>query len=146
SIYSKKMPAPPAALLFTGMQMLMGGLLLFGAGALTGEFARVDPGSISLKSILAVAYLIVFGAIVGYTAYVWLLRVVSPARVSTYAYVNPVVAVLLGWAFAGESLTLRMGIAAVVIVAGVALITTDSGNGNDKGEGAGEGEGMGGGK
>lgn len=131
SIYSKKLPAPPAALQFTGMQMLMGGLLLLGAGALTGEVARVDPSGITLKSMLAVAYLIVFGAIVGYTAYVWLLRVVSPARVSTYAYVNPVVAVVLGWAFAGESLTLRMGIAAAVIIGGVALITTDRASRSD---------------
>jgi drug/metabolite transporter (DMT)-like permease len=76
-----------------------------------------------MKSLLAVLYLIVFGAIIGYSAYVWLLRVVSPARVSTYAYVNPVVAVLLGWALAGEALTARMGVAAVVIIGGVALIT-----------------------
>jgi drug/metabolite transporter (DMT)-like permease len=73
--------------------------------------------------LLAFFYLIVFGAIVGYSAYIWLLRVTTPARVSTYAYVNPVVAVVLGWALAGEELTARMGVAALVIVAGVALIT-----------------------
>jgi drug/metabolite transporter (DMT)-like permease len=123
SIYSKRAPSPPGALLFTGMQMLAGGAVLFLAGTATGEFARLDLAAVSLKSLLAVLYLIIFGAIIGYTAYVWLLRVVSPARVSTYAYVNPVVAVLLGWALAGETFTLRMAVAAAIIVVGVALIT-----------------------
>src|SRR5690606_20698575 len=121
SIYSKKVPSPPGALLFTGMQMLAGGALLFGLGAATGEISEIDIAAISLKSMLALGYLLVFGSIIGYTAYVWLLRVSTPARVSTYAYVNPVVAVLLGWALAGEALTLRMGVAAAVIIAGVAL-------------------------
>lgn len=125
SIYSKRAPSAPGALLFTGMQMLMGGLLLTGAGVLTGELGRIDPAGVSLKSLLAVVYLIVFGAIIGYSAYVWLLRVSTPARVSTYAYVNPVVAVLLGWALAGEALSARMGIAAAIIITGVALITLE---------------------
>jgi drug/metabolite transporter (DMT)-like permease len=125
SIYSKRAPSAPGALLFTGMQMLMGGLLLTGAGVLTGELGRIDPAGVSLKSLLAVLYLIVFGAIIGYSAYVWLLRVSTPARVSTYAYVNPVVAVLLGWALAGEALSARMGIAAAIIITGVALITLE---------------------
>lgn len=125
SIYSKKAPTAPGALLATGMQMLMGGGLLFLAGVVTGELGRLDPGAVSLRSALAVLYLIVFGALVGYSAYVWLLRVSTPARVSTYAYVNPVVAVLLGWAIAGEALSLRMGLAAVIIIAGVALITLE---------------------
>jgi len=125
SIYSKKVPSPPGALLFTGMQMLAGGALLFGLGAATGEISEIDIAAISLKSMLALGYLLVFGSIIGYTAYVWLLRVSTPARVSTYAYVNPVVAVLLGWALAGEALTLRMGVAAAVIIAGVALITIE---------------------
>lgn len=125
SIYSKRAPAPPQALLSVGMQMLCGGTLLMIAALITGEFGRVEIDAISLRSILALLYLIVFGAIIGYSAYVWLLRVVSPARVSTYAYVNPIVAVLLGWAFAGEALTLRMGAAAAVIIAGVAMITID---------------------
>ena len=87
-----------------------------------GELAALDP-RFSLRSIARVAYLVVFGSIVAFTAYVWLLRVSTPARVSTYAYVNPIVAVLLGWAFAGEALTARMMVAAAVIVSGVALIT-----------------------
>ncbi|MGH7448499.1 MAG: EamA family transporter [Longimicrobiales bacterium] len=123
SIYSRRAPSPPRALLSTGMQMLMGGALLVVLGTATGEWSRLDLASVSLKSILALAYLIVFGAIIGYSAYIWLLRVASPARVSTYAYVNPVVAVLLGWAIAGEEFTLRMAVAAAIIIAGVALIT-----------------------
>lgn len=125
SIYSRHAPRPHGALLSTGMQMLMGGSLLFLAGTLTGEWTRLDLAEVSLKSVLALAYLIVFGAIIGYSAYVWLLRVSTPARVSTYAYVNPVVAVLLGWLLAGEIFTLRMAIAAAIIVAGVALITLE---------------------
>jgi drug/metabolite transporter (DMT)-like permease len=124
SIYSKRAPSP-GGLLFTGMQMLAGGTLLFLAGTVTGEFSRLAIDSVSARSLLALGYLIVFGAIIGYTAYIWLLRVVSPASVSTYAYVNPIVAVMLGWGIAGEALSGRMAIAAVVIIAGVALITLE---------------------
>jgi drug/metabolite transporter (DMT)-like permease len=127
SIYSKNAPTAPGALLSTGMQMLCGGSLLIAAGVLTGEVGRLDVSAISLRSVLALLYLLIFGALVGYSAYVWLLRVARPARVATYAYVNPLVAVILGWALAGEELTVRMGIAAIVIVVGVAMITIDSG-------------------
>jgi len=72
--------------------------------------------------VLSLAYLIVFGSLIGFSAYIWLLKVSTPARVTTYAYVNPVVAVLLGWAFAGEALTVRIGLAAFAIVGAVALI------------------------
>ncbi len=123
SIYSRHAEVPARPLLATGMQMLCGGTILLVAGQLTGEAARLDAGAISAKSILAFAYLVVFGAIVGYSAYVWLLRASTPARVSTYAYVNPVVAVLLGWALGGESITPRMLTAALIIIGGVALIT-----------------------
>jgi drug/metabolite transporter (DMT)-like permease len=125
SIYSKSAPRPDRAMLSTAMQMLMGGSLLMIAGTITGEWSRVDIGAVSMKSALALAYLIVFGAIIGYSAYLWLLRVTSPARVSTYAYVNPVVAVLLGWALAGETFTPRMALAAAIIIVGVALITLE---------------------
>ena len=109
------------------MQMLAGGVLLLIAALAAGEPARLDVAAISSRSVLATLYLIVFGSFVGYSAYVWLLRVSTPARVSTYAYVNPLVAVLLGWGLAGEPLTRRMLIAAAVIVAGVALITVSGG-------------------
>lgn len=123
SIYSRHSPAPSSPLLSIGMQQLMGGVSLVVFGLLLGEAGRVDPASVSMRSLLAMLYLIAFGSILGFSAYMWLLRVSTPARVSTYAYVNPVVAVLLGWAFAGEALTARIGVAAAVIVAGVALIT-----------------------
>jgi drug/metabolite transporter (DMT)-like permease len=100
-------------------------MVLLLAGTVTGEWSRLDLANVSLASILALIYLIVFGAIIGYSAYVWLLRVSTPARVSTYAFVNPLVAVVLGWAIAGEAFTPRMGFAAVVIITGVALITLE---------------------
>lgn len=122
SIYSRS-AALPAPLLATSMQMLAGGALLLVAGVVTGELSGLDPASFSTRSVLALLYLIVFGALIGYSAYVWLLRVTSPALASTYAYVNPVVAVFLGWMLAGEALTPRILAASAVIVGAVALIT-----------------------
>ncbi|HET7585091.1 MAG TPA: drug/metabolite exporter YedA [Gemmatimonadaceae bacterium] len=124
SLYSRYALVPRDPFLATGMQMLAGGVLLVIAGLATGEQAQVHLAHLSLKSVLAFSYLVVFGALVGFTAYLWLLRVSTTARVSTYAYVNPVVAVVLGWAFAGEPLTARTLVAAAVIVAAVVLITT----------------------
>ena len=123
SIYSRSLTLPSSPRLSTGMQMLSGGALLVIVGLLIGEGPRVNVDAISLKSALALAYLIVFGAIVGFTAYIWLLTVTTAAKVSTYAYVNPVVALLLGWALAGEPLNARTAVAAGVILAGVAVIT-----------------------
>ena len=88
---------------------------------------RFDPAAVSSRSVLAVAYLFVFGSLVGFSAYLWLLRVSTPSRVSTYAYVNPIVAVLLGWALGGEALTPRVFLAAAVIVGAVALIIRHGG-------------------
>jgi drug/metabolite transporter (DMT)-like permease len=123
SILSRQVALPKAQFLSTAMQMLAGGVALTLLGIGLGEPWRFDAAAVTLKSVLALAYLVVFGSIIGFTAYVWLLRVSTPARVSTYAYVNPVVAVLLGWALAGEALTSRMVVAASVIVLGVVLIT-----------------------
>lgn len=123
SLYSRS-AALPAPLLATGMQMLTGGLLLLAAGAATGEVAGLDPATFSTRSLLALLYLIVFGALIGYSAYVWLLRVTEPALASTYAYVNPVVAVILGWLLADERMSAGILLAAAVIVGGVVLITT----------------------
>src|SRR4029453_18805743 len=89
---------------------------------LTGQAGQLTVAALSTKSLVSLAYLIVFGSLVGFTAYIWLLGATTPARVSTYAYVNPVVAVLLGWAFAREPMTLRTALAAAVIVGAVALI------------------------
>jgi drug/metabolite transporter (DMT)-like permease len=124
SIYSRHARTPDSPLLFTAMQMLAGGACLTAFGLLVGEAGAVQLEQVSTRSMLAVLYLIFFGSLIGYTAYTWLLRVSTPAKVATYAYVNPLVAVLLGWSFANEALTVRMVLAAVVIVAGVALITT----------------------
>jgi len=123
SIYSRYARFSATPFLAAGMQMLVGGSVLVIAGLLTNELPRVHPAAISVGSALSLGYLILVGAIVGYSAYLYLLRHSTPARASTYAYVNPIVAVLLGWALADEPLTPRMGVAAAVIVGGVALIT-----------------------
>jgi drug/metabolite transporter (DMT)-like permease len=123
SIYSRHAPMPASPFLGTAMQMLAASVALFALSAGLGEPWRFDPNAVSLRSLLGFLYLVVFGSVVAFSAYIWLLRVSTPARVSTYAYVNPVVAVLLGAAFAGEALTTRMLVAAAVIVSGVALIT-----------------------
>ncbi|CAN5844394.1 drug/metabolite exporter YedA [soil metagenome] len=124
SVVSRKVSMPASPLLGTAMQMLCGGALLLLLGTTTGEWARLDLEGVSPRSWWALIYLIVFGSLVGFTAYVWLLRNVEIAKVATYAYVNPIVAVLLGWGLAGEQLSIRIGIAAVIIVTGVAFITS----------------------
>jgi drug/metabolite transporter (DMT)-like permease len=123
SIYSRHVPTPSSPFLSTAMQMLAGGAVLFFVSIVLGEPWAFDLADVSLRSALGLLYLIVLGSIVAFSAYIWLLRVSTPSRVSTYAYVNPVVAVFLGWALAGEALTARMLVAATVIVSGVALIT-----------------------
>jgi drug/metabolite transporter (DMT)-like permease len=125
SLYSRRATLPKDPLRATAMQMLAGGAALAVVGTFTGEWGRLDLGSVSLRSALAVGYLIVFGSIVAFSAYIWILRVSTPAKVATYAYVNPIVAVFLGWAFAGESVTSQTIAAAAIIVASVAMITTE---------------------
>jgi drug/metabolite transporter (DMT)-like permease len=104
--------------------MICGGILLLLAGIITGETPRFYPGSVSLLSLGSFIYLVLIGAVVGYTAYIWLLRHCDPAKVATYAYVNPIVAVLLGTFFADETVTVRTLIAAALIIGSVALIIT----------------------
>jgi drug/metabolite transporter (DMT)-like permease len=99
SLYSRRAPLPADAFLGTAMQMLAGGGLLLLAGLLTGELGQLAWHEMSRRSLLAFAYLVLFGSLIGFTAYIWLLRVSTPAKVSTYAFVNPIVAVLLGWAW-----------------------------------------------
>lgn len=122
SLYSRRAALPASPLMATAVEMLAGGLLLLIVSAGAGEPFRLDPASVSPASLLALGYLFVFGSLVGFTAYVWLLRVSTPARVSTYAFVNPVIAVVLGWTLGGEEMTARMLLAAGVIVAGVVII------------------------
>lgn len=125
SLYGLKAPGPKSPVLASGMQMLAGGAVLFLFSGLTGEWTHFNPQTVSANSLLALSYLIVFGSIVAFTAYSWLLKNASPAIVSTYAYVNPVVAVLLGWALASEALSLQMLVGAAVIIGSVALITSN---------------------
>ena len=98
--------------------------MLFVLTAVTGEFTVFHAQAVSGRAWFALVYLIIAGSIIGFTAYVWLLHYESPTKVGTYAYVNPVVAVLLGWALGGERPTPRMGLAAAVIVLAVVVITT----------------------
>lgn len=127
SLYARRAPLPRVPLMATGLEMLAGGFWLGLAGTLTGEWSALDVGAISLKSILALVYLAVFGSLLGFTAYVWLLRHTTPARATSYAYVNPVVALALGWALAGEEVGARTVIAAAIIIGSVALITSSRG-------------------
>ena len=124
SFYSRDAELPKSGLLTTGMEMLGGGALLLIVGMLTGELSQFDIHGISRASAIGLIYLITFGSLLGFTSYIWLLDKVSPARLGTYAYVNPVVAVVLGWAIAGERLSLRTVIAATIVICAVALITT----------------------
>lgn len=124
SLHSRRAKLPASPFVSTAMQMLAGGAALLLVGTLTGEWASVDVGAVSFKSVLALAYLSVFGSILALTAYTWLLRVATAARVGTYAYVNPVVAMFLGYALADEPLSPRILTAAVVILGAVVLITS----------------------
>ena len=124
TLYSRRSPRPTVGTMAIALDLLAGAVLLFLFAALNGEWARFAPDSVSLKSWLAVAYLVVFGSLVGYSAYMWLVRETTPTQASSNFYVNPVVAVILGWLLAGELLTPRMLVAATIIVTAVALIVT----------------------
>jgi drug/metabolite transporter (DMT)-like permease len=127
SLYSRKAPLPKRPFVGMGMEMLVGGIALGVAGALTGELGQVHVSEFSRASLLGLLYLIVFGSWVAFTAYLWLLRVARTSLVSTYAYVNPVVAVFLGWLILDEQVGLRTLVAGGVIVASVALIISAGG-------------------
>jgi len=124
SFWSRDAKLPDSGLLTTGMEMLGGGVLLLIVGVLSGETSHLDIHHVSRASAIGLAYLVTFGSLLGFTSYIWLLDKVSPARLGTYAYVNPIVAVLLGWAIAGETLSARTAVAAVIVICAVALITT----------------------
>jgi drug/metabolite transporter (DMT)-like permease len=124
SIYAQRAPLPRSALLGTGLEMLAGGFALLVVGALLGEIGRADPSQFSLRSLLALGYLIVFGSIVAFTAYTWLLANVPVSTVGTYAYVNPIVAVVLGALILNEPLTPRTILASVIIIAAVVAMVS----------------------
>jgi drug/metabolite transporter (DMT)-like permease len=124
SLYSRVAKHAASPFLTAAQQMLCGGMLLLFVGVGTGELRRLHLGSISMLSLASFIYLVIIGAVVGYTAYIWLLRHCEPAKVATYAYVNPIVAVILGTLFAGETVTMRTLIAAALIIGSVALVIT----------------------
>lgn len=121
SLFNRYADLPASPALTAAMQMLAGGVMMVAIGFALGETGRLDPGAVSWQSVAAVAYLVAV-AVVALPAYNWLLSVTSPALVGTYAFVNPVVAVLLGWAALGEAITGRTGPAAALVVAGVVLL------------------------
>jgi len=123
SIYTRYGTVPESAVMSTGVQMIGGSAALLVVGVARGELALLHPAQISAHSWEGWIYLVTFGSLLGFTAYIYLLQNVSPAKASTYAYVNPLVAVLLGWAIAGETVTARSLAAAAIILGGVAMIT-----------------------
>lgn len=124
SLYSRRAVLPSSPLLATSMEMLSGSAALLLVAGLSGEFQNFDPSAVTARSWLSVGYLSLFGSIIGFSAYVWLLRVAHASRVATYAYVNPVIAIVLGWSLAGEAFTFQMLCAAAVIILAVVLIIT----------------------
>jgi drug/metabolite transporter (DMT)-like permease len=134
TLYTKRAHLPRRPFVGSGMEMLWGALLLGVAGILHGELPQIDLAKVSAHSLLAFLYLVVIGSLVAFSAYVWLLRVAPISLVSTYAYVNPVVAVALGALFEGEPVTVRTLAAGAVIVAGVALIVTSHAKGPPEAE------------
>ena len=122
SLYNRRAALPNPPLYGTALTMTAGGLVLILIGLATGELGRLSLADISTRSWLALLHLIVFGSIVAFSAYIWLLRTVRPAAAGTYAYVNPVVALFLGWWLADEAFTLPMLAGTVIIVAGVVLV------------------------
>jgi drug/metabolite transporter (DMT)-like permease len=124
SLYARKAPAPANALQGASMQMLAGAALLALVGVGSGELGQLDLGAVSTSSWLALVYLIILGSLVGFSAYIWLLKVAPTHLVGTYAYVNPVVAVLLGSLWLGEPITPTILIGGAAIVVAVALIVS----------------------
>jgi drug/metabolite transporter (DMT)-like permease len=123
----RKLSLPPSKVMSSGSQMLVGGVLLVATSAALGEFRDFHPRAVSGGAWLSLAYLIVAGSIIAFTAYVWLIHHESPTKVGTYAYVNPVIAVLLGYFLAGEPLDLRVALGTLCVLISVVVITTTRG-------------------
>ncbi|MFZ1166857.1 MAG: EamA family transporter, partial [Candidatus Sulfotelmatobacter sp.] len=121
-VISPRLKLPSDALGRTALPMLCGAAMLLLAAGVTGEFQRTHWSSIALRSVLGLGYLAVFGSVVAFTCYTWLLTQCPPALVATHTYANPVIAVILGWLLAREPLTLRVGLASVAILGAIALI------------------------
>ncbi len=123
SILSRQLRRQPDGMLATSMEMLCGGAALAVVSLVIGDFSAFDVAAVSGKAWRGLAYLIIAGSIIGFSAYTWLLRVSTPPKVATYAYVNPVIAVAMGWAFAGERLAPSTFVAAALLLAAVAALT-----------------------
>ena len=130
SVMTRRLPLPSSKVLTSGAQMLAGGAMLAVVSTALGEPWRFHPAAVSGQAWFALAYLIVMGSIVGFTSYVWLIQHESPTKVGTYAYVNPVVAVLVGYLLGGEALGLRTILGTVLVLASVLLITLGKSTGN----------------
>jgi drug/metabolite transporter (DMT)-like permease len=124
SIFSRHLALPRSLMLSTAIFLIAGGILVIAVSFVLGEFQNFDVYQISMRSGLAALFLAVFGSIFGLSAYAYLLRHVQPARVATYAYINPVIAVILGWLFAHETVSARMLLAAVIILSSVMMVIT----------------------
>jgi len=124
SLYSRSAKLPDSHFMGVALQMTAGGILLLFTSVATGEWRGINLNNVSQRSLLSLIYLIIFGSLVAFTSYIWLLKQTSPSRVATYAYINPVVALLLGWAFAEEQPTFRSIIATAIILISVAVITS----------------------
>jgi drug/metabolite transporter (DMT)-like permease len=124
TLYSRRAKGAASPLMGAGANMLMGSVGLLAAGVVLGEPSRLDPAAVTPRSAAALIYLILVGAVIGFTAFFWLVRNTSTAKATTYAYVNPIVAIVLGWALAHEPVTPRVLVAATVIISGVVMITT----------------------
>jgi drug/metabolite transporter (DMT)-like permease len=125
SLYQRQLSTLPDQLSWIAMQMIAGGGVLALLSLLAGELPDVHPGEVTTRSVAALGYLVVFGSLIAYSAYVWLLRVSTPSRIGTYAYVNPVIALVLGWGLADEPISLRSVGATAIILASVFVIMSE---------------------
>lgn len=124
SFYSRDADLPASGFMRTALEMITGGAALILLGVVTGELNGFDVHQVTRASMAGLLYLVTFGSLIGFTSYIWLLDKVSPALIGTYAFVNPVVAVILGWWIAREPLSVRTMVAAAIVIGAVALITT----------------------
>ena len=124
TVLARKLPLPPSKVMSSGAQMLAGGIMLAFTATALGELRRFHPSTVSPAAWFSLIYLIIAGSIIGFTAYVWLIHHESPTKVGTYAYVNPVVAVVLGYFFGGEALGLRTILGTLFVLISVIVITT----------------------
>jgi drug/metabolite transporter (DMT)-like permease len=124
TVLARRLPLPPSKVMSSGAQMLAGGIMLTVTAAVLGEFRNFHPSAVSRGAWFSLLYLIIAGSIIGFTAYVWLIHHESPTKVGTYAYVNPVVAVLLGYLFGGEEIGLRTVLGTMFVLISVIVITT----------------------